>query len=272
MNSKLDVPDIDECALVGAEAAKEAGELLLGKLNTCLNVAHKGIINLVTEADLESEKLIVGRLRQRFPTHSILAEENHSDVPAGEICWIIDPLDGTTNYAHGFPLFTVSIGLQVSGELRWGAVYSPVSGELFTAQKGSGAFCNGSPIHVSTVESLGASLLCTGFPYDIRTSPQNNLENFCAFALKSQGIRRTGTAALDFCFVASGRLDGFWEQKLNPWDCAAGYLIVSEAGGAVTNYRGEPASIYGREVVASNGLIHNEMLTVLRSVVSNRQS
>ncbi len=272
MKSKLDALNIDDCAHVGTEAAKEAGKLLLSKLNTCLNVAHKGIINLVTEADLESEKLIVTRIQQRFPAHSILAEEKHSDASVGEVCWVIDPLDGTTNYAHGFPIFTVSIGLQVAGELRWGAVYSPVSGELFTAQKGAGAFCNGAPIGVSTVESLSASLLATGFPYDIRTHQQNNLDNFCAFALRSQGIRRTGSAALDFCYVAAGRIDGFWELKLNPWDCAAGYLIVSEAGGSVTNFRGEPASIHGREVVASNGLIHNEMLEVLRSVVSNRQS
>jgi myo-inositol-1(or 4)-monophosphatase len=275
MNSKEDVPDvdIDFCAQVGIEAAKEAGKLQLRKLNTRLDVTHKGVINLVTEADLESEKLIVELIRRNFPTHSILAEENHSDAAAGDVCWVIDPLDGTTNYAHGFPLFTISIGLQVAGDLKWGAVYCPVADELFTARKGAGAFCNEAPIHVSNVDSLSASLLVTGFPYDIRTDPRNNLDNFCAFAMRSQGVRRTGSAALDFCWVASGRVDGFWELKLNPWDCAAGYLIVSEAGGTLTNFRGEPASIYGREVVASNALIHMQMLDVLnQSSIVNRQS
>jgi myo-inositol-1(or 4)-monophosphatase len=264
--------EIEDFAVVGIEAAKEAGELLLKKLNTRLNVSYKGIINLVTEADLESEKLIVSRILKSFPTHSIVAEEKHSSVAAGEFCWIIDPLDGTTNYAHGFPVFSISIGLQISGELAWGAVYNPFMGELYTARRGAGAFCNGASIHVSTVESLGASLLATGFPYDIRTCPKNNLDNFCAFALRSQGVRRCGSAALDFCSVAAGRYDGFWEYKLNPWDCAAGFLIVQEAGGTVTNMHGEPASIYAGEFVASNGLIHQQILDVLKSVVSNCQS
>jgi myo-inositol-1(or 4)-monophosphatase len=265
------MPDIERFAAVGIEAAKEAGALQLAKLNTRLNVAYKGIINLVTEVDLESEKLIVSRIRNAFPSHSIMAEEKHSDAPAGEICWIIDPLDGTTNYAHGFPIFSISIGLQIRGELAWGAVYNPFLKEMFTARRGGGAFCNGAPIHVSEVELLSDSLLVTGFPYDIRTSKITNLENYCAFALRSQGVRRCGSAALDFCSVAAGRLDGFWELKLNPWDCAAGYLIVMEAGGAVTNFHGEPASIFGGEFIASNGRIHQEMIDVLKNVDSNRQ-
>jgi myo-inositol-1(or 4)-monophosphatase len=266
------MPDIEDFAAVGIKVAKEAGELLLGKLNTCLNISHKGAINLVTEADLESEKLIVSRIRQAFPTHSIMAEEKHNDAPAGEICWIIDPLDGTTNYAHGFRVFSISMGLQIKGELAWGAVYNPFLKEMYTARLGDGAFCNGTPLHVSTVESLSDSLLVTGFPYDIRTSEITNLENYCAFALRSQGVRRCGSAALDFCSVAAGRLDGFWELKLNPWDCAAGYLIVQEAGGTVTNFHGKPASIFGGEFIASNGRIHQEMIDVLKSVTSNRQS
>jgi myo-inositol-1(or 4)-monophosphatase len=265
------MPDIEDYAALGIEVAKDAGELLLGKLNTCLNIMHKGAINLVTEADLESEKLIVSRIRRAFPTHSIMAEEKHSDAPMGEICWIIDPLDGTTNYAHGFRVFSISMGLQIKGELAWGAVYNPFLKELYTARLGAGAFCNGATIHVSTVELLSDSLLVTGFPYDIRTSKTTNLENYCAFALRSQGVRRCGSAALDFCSVAAGRLDGFWELKLNPWDCAAGYLIVKEAGGVVTNFHGEPASIFGGEFIASNGCIHQEMIEVLKGVSSNSQ-
>lgn len=265
-------PDIDDFEAVGIEASRKAGELLLKRLNTRLRISHKGIINLVTEADLESEQLIVSLIRRAFPTHAIMAEEKHSEASPGEICWIIDPLDGTTNYAHGFPVFSISIGLQIAGELAWGAVYNPFVKELYTARRGAGAFCNGAPIRVSAVESLSDSLLVTGFPYDIRTSEVTNLENYCAFALRSQGVRRCGSAALDFCSVASGRLDGFWELKLNPWDCAAGYLIVREAGGTVTNFQGEPASIFGGEFIASNGRIHQEMINVLNSVASNRQS
>jgi myo-inositol-1(or 4)-monophosphatase len=163
----------------------------------------------------------------------------------------------------GLSVFAVSIGLEIDGELSCGAVYNPVLEEMFTARRGAGAFCNGKPIHVSATDSLGSSLLSTGFPYDIRTSRNNNLDNFSEFALKAQGVRRGGSAALDFCSVASGSFDGFWELSLHPWDCAAGYLIVREAGGRVTNFRGDPGSIYEPEMVASNGRIHEEMLSTL---------
>ena len=256
--------DIDACAKLGEAVAREAGSILLDHYRTAFSVEHKGAVNLVTEVDLAAEEWIVSRIRKAFPSHSILAEEKHSDA-SGDVIWIIDPLDGTTNYAHGYPAFSVSIGLEVDGELEWGSVFDPVRDELFTARRGGGAFCNGSSLRVSGVSSLNGGLLATGFPYDIRTDSQTNLDNFCSFALRTQGLRRSGSAAIDFCSVASGRLDGFWELKLNPWDCAAGYLIVREAGGTVTNFRGLPGSIYDRQVVASNGLIHGEMLAVLEN-------
>ncbi len=250
------------------EAAREAGRLLMRRFRTAFAVAHKGEVNLVTEVDLAAEELIVSRIRSAFPDHAILAEENHSRRKSGSHIWIIDPLDGTTNYAHGFPAFAVSIGLEIDGELACGAVYNPVLDEMFTACRGGGAFCNGEPVHVSQTASLGESLLSTGFPYDIRTSENNNLDNFREFALLAQGVRRAGSAALDFCSVAAGRFDGFWELSLHAWDCAAGYLLVREAGGRVTNFHGDEGSIYEPEMIASNGKIHEQMLAVLRRTSS----
>ncbi len=255
--------DIDNFARVGMEIVREAGQLILERFQSGFTISHKGRINLVTDVDLAAEELIVARIRDAFPGHSILAEEKHNVARAEAVNWVVDPLDGTTNYAHGYPVFTVSIGLEIARELEWGAVFDPLRNELYTARRGLGARCNNVLLHVSGIQSLDESLLATGFPYDIRTSRQNNLDNFCAFALRSQGVRRSGSAALDLCHVASGRLDGFWELKLNPWDCAAGYLIIRESGGTVTNFRGLPGSIYDGEVIASNGLIHDEMLAVL---------
>jgi myo-inositol-1(or 4)-monophosphatase len=259
--------NIEKLAQVGTDIAREAGQFLLKKFHSHFTVSHKGAVNLVTDADIAAENMIVSRIKSTFPSHSILAEEIHNvsrDQNSGSPCrWVIDPLDGTTNFAHGYPVFSVSIGLEVAGELGLGIVYDPGRDEMFTARRGGGSFCNGIQLRVSTTGSLLLSLLATGFPYDIQTSKENNLNNFCAFAPRVQGIRRGGSAALDLCYVASGRLDGFWELKLNPWDCAAGFLMVREAGGIVTNFRGQPASISGREVVASNGLIHQEMLDVL---------
>ncbi len=258
--------DIDDCIRVGKDVVLEAGRLLVQQLHSDLTISHKGSINLVTDVDLAAEELIVRRIRDAFPNHSFLAEERYNeDAQGGAVNWVIDPLDGTTNYAHGYPVFSVSIGLEIAGEVEWGAVYDPLRSELYTARRGFGANCNDTPLCVSKVGSLSASLLATGFPYDIRTSEQNNLDHFCAFAVRCQGVRRSGSAALDLCHVASGRLDGFWELKLNPWDCAAGYLMVREAGGIVTNFRGRPGSIYEREVIASNGRIHHEMVAVLEA-------
>jgi len=255
--------DIDAYVGMGMEVVRDAGHLLRDRLHAEFEVSHKGTIDLVTEVDLAAENLIVGRIQKDFPEHSILAEELHGNVQDKAVKWVIDPLYVTTNYAHGYPVFSVSIGLEVAGIIEWGAVYDPMRDELYTARRGRGASCNQASLCVSNVPSLGSSLLATGFPYDIRTSNLNNLDNFCAFALRSHGVRRSGSAALDLCHVAAGRLDGFWELKLNPWDCAAGYLMVLEAGGCVTNFRGHPGSIYEREVIASNGLIHGEMIAIL---------
>lgn len=244
--------------------------MLLERFHAGFTVSHKGVIDLVTDADLAAEEMIVSRIRKAFPDHAVVAEERHKGERREGPNWIIDPLDGTTNFAHGYPVFGVSIGLEVDGVLEWGTVFDPVRDELFSARRGAGAFCNGRPLMVSRASSLGASLLVTGFPYDIRTSERNNLANFCGFALRAQGIRRSGSAALDLCYVAAGRFDGFWELKLNPWDCAAGYLMVREAGGAVTDFSGRHGSIDDREVVASNGKIHREMLDVLEQVRNSK--
>ena len=247
----------DCCARGGANCCSSS-------FRTDFAVAHKGTVNLVTEVDLAAEELIVSRIRKAFPSHSILAEEKHNSAPAGDIRWIIDPLDGTTNYAHGYPVFSVSIGLEIGGELEWGAVFDPVRNELYTARRGRRCLLQwcAAACFKSCRRSMPACWR-PDFPTTSGPSSQTNLDNFCAFALRTQGVRRSGSAALDLCNVAAGRLDGFWELKLNPWDCAAGYLMVREAGGMVTNFRGQPGSIYDREVVASNGLIHEEMLAVL---------
>jgi myo-inositol-1(or 4)-monophosphatase len=254
---------IDNFIQTGMKAARAAGAVLRERYCTDFSVAQKGSINLVTEVDLAAEELIVSIIKSSFPEHSILAEEQYKNTRSGKITWIIDPLDGTTNYAHGYPAFSVSIGLEISGEVEWGVVFDPLRDELYTARRGQGAWCNGKALHVSNVPLLDASLLATGFPYDVRTSNENNLDNFCAFALRCHGIRRSGSAALDLCNVAAGRLDGFWELKLNPWDCSVGYLAVREAGGKVTRYDGRHGSIYDGEVIASNGLIHEEMVHTL---------
>jgi myo-inositol-1(or 4)-monophosphatase len=260
---------IDRYAAEGEETARQAGRYLLEKFRTEFTIRHKGEINLVTEVDVAAEDMITSRLRKAFPGHSILAEEKNSATSRGHYTWIIDPLDGTTNYAHGFPFFSVSIGLEIAGQIEFGVVFDPVREELFTARRGKGALCNGKPLRVSATEALGSALLATGFPYDIRTSRQNNLANFCAFALSTRGLRRTGSAALDLCYVAAGRLDGFWEAKLNPWDCAAGFLAVTESGGRVSDYSGRPTSIYDAQVIASNGKIHDQMVSVLEKTPQN---
>ena len=257
---------IDQFAKVGTAAALEAGRLLMRHFRTKFSIAHKGDINIVTELDVAAEKLIVSRILEAFPTHSVLAEENHPDAARTPFTRIIDPLDGTTNYAHGLPFFCVSVGLEIDGQVEWGVVYNPNLEEVFTVRRGQGAFLNQERIQVSKVSPLGASLLATGFPYDIRTSEQNNLSYFREFALTAQAVRRVGSAALDLCYVGCGRFDGFWELKLNPWDCAAGCLVVQEGGGRVTDFSGQPSSIYGGEFVASNGIIHEEMLAVIQSV------
>ncbi len=263
--------DMEDFTRVGEEAARAAGRFLMEHLYGGFKVDRKGEIDLVTEVDIAAEKMIVSRIKDCFPGHAVLAEELHPGTKPGGCTWIIDPLDGTTNYAHGFPVFAVSIGLEIAGVVEWGIVYNPNLEEVFVARRGGGAFLNGNPISVSGTELLSASLLATGFPYDIRTSPKTNLDHFRSFALCAQGIRRAGSAALDLCYVAAGRFDGFWEFKQNPWDCAPGYLMVREAGGRVTNHKGEFGSIYDRECLATNGLIHESMMKVLRETSARAQ-
>jgi len=264
----LKLSELDQYEAVASEAARDAGKLLMDRFRGHLNVSHKGITNIVTDADLAAEKLIVSRLLEAFPTHNVLAEENHFDTKGGSHVWIIDPLDGTTNYAHGLPFFSVSIGLEIEGEIVFGAIYGPILDELYIARRGQGAYRNGNAIHVSKIASLNDSLLATGFPYDIRSGRNTNLEYFNEFVMRAQAIRRMGSAALDLAYLASGHFDGFWEVMLQPWDCAAGTLLIREAGGFVTNFQGEPVSIYEREFLASNGLIHNDMLAILKKILA----
>jgi myo-inositol-1(or 4)-monophosphatase len=245
------------------ELAREAGEYQRSRLWTELSIEHKGEIDLVTEVDRRSEDILVKGLQQSFPDHDFLAEENIYPDRRASHKWIIDPLDGTTNFAHGFPWFAVSIALEVEGEVVLGVVYHTMMDELFTAIKAEGAFVNGSRINVSSRAPLRGSLLATGFPYDSATDSENNFSRFINFQMRCRGIRRPGAAALDLAYVAAGRIDGFWESKLKPWDVAAGQLLVTEAGGKVTGFSGEPYSVYNHRIVADNGLIHAEMLDVI---------
>jgi len=249
-----------DCAVTAALAA---GSYQRHRFASLLEIDLKGDKNLVTEVDREAERLIVELLLAGFPGHTIIAEEG--EYPSGDpsFRWIIDPLDGTTNYAHGFPWFCVSIGLEVEGELAAGVIYNPLSDELFTATKGRGAFMNGRRLQVSTRSPLKNTLLGTGFPYDCATDPANNFANFIAFQNAARGIRRAGAAALDLAYVAAGRLDGFWELKLKPWDVAAGVLLVREAGGMVTTFDGSAYDVFNDRILATNGLIHGEMTALL---------
>jgi myo-inositol-1(or 4)-monophosphatase len=251
---------------VAWEAANAAGEIIRESWQQPKTIDYKGAIDLVTTIDREAERKIVEVLQRNFPDHAILAEEE-TDLRAdnNEYRWIIDPLDGTTNFAHGYPQVSISVGLEQSGRLILGLVYDPLRRECFRAVKGQGATLNGSPIQISTVNELDKALLATGFPYDHREKADFYLTFFKAFLTRCQGIRRAGSAALDLCYVACGRIDGFWELKLKPWDTAAGSLIVEEAGGRVSDFSGKPFSIYGEETLASNGSIHVEMLSVLKA-------
>lgn len=243
-------------------AAREAGEVLRRSYEQQLGVRYKGPFDLVTEADEESERTISRILREAFPAYGIYAEESGRLQGESRARWIVDPLDGTTNYSHGFPFFAVSIGLEVEGEVQAGVVYNPVLEEMFTAERGTGAALNGRPLRVSTTAELGRSLLASGFPYD-RTAAPYALDLWGRFTLLTQGMRRAGSAALDMCYVAAGRLDGYYEQQVQAWDLAAGLIILLEAGGKATNYRGEPFDLEGREVLASNGVIHEAMVRVM---------
>ncbi len=243
--------------------ARRAGAYLKEGLNEKHRIDYKGEINIVTEADRKSEQMIVSAIRETFPAHGILAEESAAVVGDADCRWIIDPLDGTTNYAHGFPVFCVAIALEEQGEVRLGVVYNPVLDEMFVAEKGQGAYLNDRSIHVSATAELSRALLATGFPYDIREGGEDNMNYFYGLALKAQAIRRAGAAALDLAYVAAGRFDGFWELKLMPWDTAAGVLLVREAGGRVTDLDGEAYVLSSPHVMASNGLLHEAMFRVI---------
>lgn len=244
-------------------AAEAAGRILMEKYASGVTVAFKGAIDLLTEADLASERAIVELLRSRHPDHDILAEEGDYGRHGSDWVWIVDPLDGTTNFAHGFPWFAVSIALAVRGELALGAVFNPHNGELFVAERGAGATLNGRPLRVSATAALERAMLATGFAYDHKTSAENNYRQFSRFQRAAQAVRRAGVASLDLACVAAGRFDGFWELKLKPWDVAAGVLLVEEAGGAVSDYAGRPMPLDSGEILASNGLLHPAMQEIL---------
>src|SRR5882724_11916970 len=243
--------------------AQEAGKVLRSSFGRKIVISNKGEIDLVTEVDLAAEKVITDLILSHYPKHGILAEESGATETESEYRWIVDPLDGTTNYAHSLPIFCVSIALERAGEMIVGVIYDPMRDELFAAERGNGATLNGRTIRTSKTETLTNSLLVTGFPYDVHTNTVNNIDNFANFIKNAQAVRRLGSAAIDLCYVACGRFDGFWEMRLNAWDMAAGALIVEEAGGKVTAFNGQAFDPFNKEICASNGLIHKEMVTIL---------
>jgi myo-inositol-1(or 4)-monophosphatase len=255
---------VEEILKFTVMCALESGKIQRDHYRKGFAIHHKGETNLVTDVDIACQKRIIERIRERFPEDRVIAEEQENVYEGRENRWIIDPLDGTTNYAHGYPFFGTSIAYEKDGEVYLGVVYNPIFQELFYGTKGGGAYFNHERIFVSAMADLRSSLLSTGFPYDLPTSKKNNIKNFLNFLYEAQAIRRDGSAALNLCYVACGRFDGHWEMKLNPWDVAAGTLILTEAGGSVTDIEGKPFSIYGEGIVASNGIIHADMLRVLK--------
>lgn len=274
-----------QAALEAARAAARAGgRVLMSYFGGDLQVRKKGRIDLVTEADTASEKVVLEELRRHFPGGAVLAEESaivgpdgewiiegaNQSAPAGrtsggEFLWVVDPLDGTTNFAHGYPVFCVSVGLLEAGQPVAGVVYDPVREELFEAARGRGAFLNGRPIRVSECPALGEALLVTGFPYDFQNVRDDTVDLFSRFLHRAQAVRRDGSAALDLCYVAAGRFDGFWERRLKPWDTAAAAAILREAGGVVTRFDGAPFSVFDREILAAGPKLHPAMVSVFQS-------
>ena len=248
------------------QTAHDAGRILAERFGRALEVSNKGDIDIVTEADLAAERFIIERIKSHYPRHAILAEEAEAagrrHEGEGEWKWIVDPLDGTTNYAHGYPVFCVSIGLEHEGRVVVGVVHDPTRDETFAAERGGGATLNGRPVRVSATDDLNRALVCTGFPYDVR-GRDDFARHFTNFILRAQSIRRDGSAALDLAYVACGRFDAFYEDGLRPWDVAAGTLLVEEAGGRVTHYDGSDFDIYTPPIAASNGLVHEAALRVL---------
>jgi myo-inositol-1(or 4)-monophosphatase len=246
------------------ELAREAGAILKEGYGRAHAFERKSRIDLVTEYDRRSEELLLRRLGERHPGDAVLAEESgRHDRPGATTRWIIDPLDGTTNFAHNYPFFCVSIGVERDGRMAAGVVHDPIRDETFAAAAGAGAMLNDRPLSVSAVSRLEDALLVTGFPYSVREHPEWHIPLFQAFLVRAQAVRRDGSAALNLCYVAAGRFDGFWELDLNAWDVAAGGLLVREAGGAVTRYDGAPHTLDGRQILASNGHLHDAMRVVI---------
>lgn len=260
----MEIIDFRDAQKLGESAARKAGDIMNEYRTREFSIEQKGEIDLVTEVDVLCEKAIVSMIHETFPDHGVLAEEGGAEADGSRYKWIIDPIDGTTNYAHGFPVYCSSIALEADGHVVAGVVYDPTRDEMFSAIKGGGATLNDDPIEVSKTSELIRALLATGFPYQIKTTDRNNIKEFTDFAMSAQAIRRPGAAALDLCYVACGRLDGFWEFHLKPWDTAAGALMITEAGGRVSMIKGEPLDIYQPDIVASNGLLHEAMLKIVR--------
>ncbi|MBD3270994.1 MAG: inositol monophosphatase [Elusimicrobia bacterium] len=253
---------------IAIKAAKKAGAYQARHFNTILQIRKKGIMDLVTNVDINSEKMICTEILSNFPDHSLITEEQvcsqASPNEQNKFVWIIDPLDGTSNYVHHIPFFCVSIALMIKGVLSVGVVYNPILNEFFTAVRGKGAYCNNKRMHVSKNRELAMAMLATGFAYNIKKVSDNNFNNFQNASLKTVAIRRLGSAAIDLAYVARGFFDGFWELYLKPWDKAAGALLVMEAGGKVSNFKGSSFDIFGREILATNGTIHTPLKKILK--------
>lgn len=256
----------DYC-VAAIEIAREAGQLQMDRLpkEKVITYKEQNKFNIVTQVDKECEKLICDYIKGKFPGHDILAEEGGGHNTKSDWLWIIDPIDGTVNYAHGYPLFSVSIGLMHQGKMVVGVVYEPNLDEMFVGERGGGAVCNDKPIRVSKNKLLEGSMVATGFAYNVNETRLNNIDHFNSFILKCHAVRRDGVASTDMCYVACGRFDGFWELFLKPWDIAAASVIIEEAGGELTMFDGKPLNIFGDEIVASNGLIHDEILEILKT-------
>ena len=259
------VSERDPLFLITAiEAVVRAGDAMMARFGGDVRVDKKGIIDLVTEVDVAIEEMFRALISERFPDHAVLAEElgGSQAVPSGP-CWVFDPIDGTTNFAHGLPIFCASLALEIDGVAEVAAVYDPTRKELFTAEREGGAFLNGRPIRVSAASDLVNAMLVTGFPYDVHERVEEIVGLFGAFVGRARAVRRLGSAAIDLCYVAAGRMDGFWESDLKPWDIAGGALIVAEAGGSVTDMAGAPFGSRAGHVLATNGLLHDAMLEVI---------
>jgi myo-inositol-1(or 4)-monophosphatase len=255
------------------EAVRRAGDLQMAHFGGDMQIDKKGTIDLVTEVDLIVERMFRALVAERFPDHQVLAEElgGRSGAQTGP-CWVFDPIDGTTNYAHGIPIFCASLALEIDGVAEVAAVFDPNRQELFTAERGGGAHLNGRPLHVSKAATLVDAVLVTGFPYDVHSRVEEIVGLFGAFVGEARAVRRLGSAAIDLCYVAAGRMDGFWESDLKPWDIAGGALVVAEAAGRVTNMEGGPFTSRGGEILATNGHLHPAMLAIIREFRGRRET